>query len=42
MFVDDEEPYPEQFAPDIETLGEEEYAHAIEALEKRQKLVAFH
>jgi hypothetical protein len=39
--VDDEEPYPEQFAPDIETLGEEEYARAIEALEKRQKQVAF-
>jgi hypothetical protein len=37
----DEEPYPEQFVPDIETLGEEEYACAMEALEKRQKLVAF-
>jgi len=39
--VDDDEPYPEQLAPDIETLGEEEYARAMEALEKRQKLVAF-
>ena len=37
----DKEPYPEQFAPDIETLGEEEYARVIEALEKRQKQVAF-
>jgi hypothetical protein len=39
--VDDEEPYPEQVAPDIETLGEEEYARVMGALEKRQKLVAF-
>ena len=39
--VDDEEPYPEQAAPDIETLSEEEYACAMEALEKRQTVVAF-
>jgi len=39
--VNDEEPYPEQAAPDIETLSEEEYACAMEAIEKRQKLVAF-
>ena len=39
--VNDEEPYPEQVAPDIETLSEDEYACAIDALEKRQKVVAF-
>ena len=39
--VNDEEPYPEQAAPDIETLSEEEYACAMEAMEKRQKLVTF-
>ena len=39
--VDDEEPNPEQAAPDIETLSEEEYACAMEALEKRRTLVAF-
>ena len=40
--VDDEEPYPEQAVPDIKTLSEEEYACTMEALEKRQTVVAFH
>ena len=39
--VNDEEPYPEQAAPDIEMLSKEEYACAMEAMEKRQKLVVF-
>ena len=39
--VNDENPDPEQVAPDIETLSEDEYACAMDALEKRQKLVAF-
>ena len=39
--VDDEEPYPEQAAPDIETMSDEEYACAMEALEIRQSVVAF-
>ena len=40
--VNDEEPYPEQAAPDIETLSEEDYTCTMEAMEKRQMLVAFH
>ena len=39
--VNDKEPYPEQVAPDFEALSEEEYACAMDELEKRQKLVAF-
>ena len=39
--VNDEEPYTEQVAPDIEALSEEEYAGAMDELGKRQKLVAF-
>jgi len=39
--VNDEEPHPEQVAPDIEALSEREYANALEMMEKRQKLLVF-
>jgi hypothetical protein len=39
--VNDESPDPEQIAPDIEVLGEEEYATALETLARRQNLLAF-
>jgi hypothetical protein len=39
--IDDEEPFLEQLAPDIEVLSEGEYANALEELEKKQKLLAF-
>ena len=39
--VDDEAPFPEQVAPDIEVLSEGEYADALERLEERKKLLAF-
>lgn len=39
--VNDEEPDPDQIPPDIETLNEGDYIAACEALEKRQKLLAF-
>jgi hypothetical protein len=39
--VDDEEPFPEQVAPDIDVLSEEEYATALEMLAKTRKLLDF-
>ena len=39
--VNDNKQEPDQVPPDIESLGEENYVVAMEALERRQKLVAF-
>lgn len=41
MSVNDDETDPDQVPPDIESLGEEDYIAAKEALEERQKLLAF-
>ena len=39
--ANDDKPEPDQVPPDIESLSEENYVAAMEALERRQKLLAF-
>ena len=39
--VNDEDDDPDQVPPNLESLGEEDYAEALKALESRQKLLTF-